>query len=480
MAEGVGADVDKEFDKTTMSGHQLPPSSLTWIGSDRRLARRVARPVRNFMAIEASSGIVLVIATIIALVWANSPWSDLYHEILELHLVIEFGGAHVIDESVEHLINDGLMAIFFFVVGLEIKRELVVGELRDPRAAALPSIAAIGGMVVPALIFFSLNTSSPESAGWGIPMATDIAFALGVMSLLGPRVPTQLKLFLLALAIVDDVGAIAVIAIFYTDSINATWLAICIGLLIVVFVMQRAKIWYTPIYAIIGIVIWDAALESGIHATIAGVALGLMTPARPLQREVKPEEVVGTVVDPEDLDAHGARRATLYVRESVSVAERLETLIHPFSSFVILPIFALANAGIELSTEGISDASTSTVTWGIILGLIVGKTAGVSLFAWIAVRSGISTLPRNVTWSQMVAVAMLAGIGFTVALFITGLAYDGDSLEVFDTQARMGILLASLIASILGCVLLLRSTRDPDAPASAEHEESSPVPSEVN
>lgn len=463
-----------------MAGNELPPSTLTWIGSDRRLARRVARPVRRFMAIEAASGIVLVVATIVALVWANSPWSDLYHEILDLHLVIEFGGTHILDESVEHLINDGLMAIFFFVVGLEIKRELVVGELRDPRAAALPTIAALGGMVVPALIFFSLNTSSPESAGWGIPMATDIAFALGVMSLLGSRVPTQLKLFLLALAIVDDVGAIAVIAIFYTDEINSTWLAVCIGLLILVYAMQRAKIWYVPIYTIVGVVIWDAALESGIHATIAGVVLGLMTPARPLQREVKPEEVVGTVVDPEDLDAHGARRATLYVRESVSVAERLETLIHPFSSFVILPIFALANAGIELSSEGIRDASTSSVTLGIILGLVVGKTLGVALFSWAAVRLGISTLPRNVTWPMVVAVAMLAGIGFTVALFITGLAYDGDSLEVFDTQARMGILLASLIASVLGCVMLLRATRAPDAPESVETKISSPVPPEVN
>ena len=432
------------------------------------------------MAIEAASGIVLVIATIVALVWANSPWSDVYHEILDLHLLIEFGGTHIIDESVEHLINDGLMAIFFFVVGMEIKSELVVGELRDPRAAALPTIAALGGMVVPALVFFSLNTSSPESAGWGIPMATDIAFALGVMSLLGKRVPTQLKLFLLALAIVDDVGAIAVIAIFYTDEINIPWLSICIGLLVVVYLMQRAKIWYTPLYAIIGIVIWDAALESGVHATIAGVALGLMTPARPLQREVKPEEVVGTVVDPSDLDAHGTRRATLYVRESVSVAERLQTLIHPFSSFVILPIFALANAGIEFSSEGIRDASTSTVTFGIVFGLVLGKTVGVSLFSWLAVRFGICPLPRGVTWPQMVAVAMLAGIGFTVALFITGLAYDGEGLEVLDEQARMGILLASLIASIVGVVLLSRSTRPEVEVESKNEPRSSPVPSEVN
>jgi NhaA family Na+:H+ antiporter len=327
---------------------------------------------------------------------------------------------------------------------------------------------------LPALLFFALNTSGPEAKGWGIPMATDIAFALGVMSLLGNRVPTQLKLFLLALAIVDDVGAIAVIAIFYTDEINEPWLIAAVGLLVLVFTMQREQIWYTPIYVIIGVVIWYAVLKSGVHATIAGVALGFLTPAIPLQREVAPDEVVGTVVDPEDLDAAGARRASLFVRESVSVAERLETLIHPFSSFVILPLFALANAGIELSSEGVSDASTSTVTLGIILGLIVGKTVGVTLFSWLAIRFGVSPLPRGVSWPQMVAVAMLAGIGFTVALFITGLAYKGDGLEVFDTQARMGILLASLIASILGLAMLSRATR-PDK----SQLRSSPVPPEV-
>ncbi len=415
------------------------------------------------MEIEAASGVMLVIATIIALVWANSGWSDLYHELLDLHLVIEFGDLHILDESVEHLINDGLMAIFFFVVGVEIKRELVAGELRDPRAAALPSIAAIGGMVIPAGLYFILNTSSPEADGWGIPMATDIAFALGVMSLLGNRVPNELKLFLLTLAIVDDVGAIAVIAIFYTASINVTWLMIAIGLLVAVFVAQKVKVWYTPLYVIVGIIIWYAVLESGVHATIAGVALGLLTPATPLVSKVDREELTGTVVDPEDLDAGSVRRAQLYVRESVSVAERMETLIHPFSSFVILPIFALANAGIELSGEALSDAATSSVTIGIILGLVVGKTVGVSVFSYFAVRSGLCTLPRNVTWPMVVAVAMMAGIGFTVALFITGLAFAGDDLAVLNTQARMGILAASLLAAVGGAALLSRATKEDPA-----------------
>ena len=442
-----------------MANNALPPASLTWIGSDRRLARRVGRPVLRFLAIEAAAGIVLVVATIAALVWANSPWSDSYHEILDLHLELTFGSWHVLDESVEHLINDGLMAIFFFVVGVEIKRELVAGELRDPRAAALPTIAAIGGMVVPALIYFALNSTTPEADGWGIPMATDIAFALGVMSLLGSRVSTQLKLFLLTLAIVDDIGAISVIAIFYTREIHTNWLLGAIGLLALVFALQRIRVWYIPLYTLLGVCIWYAVLESGVHATIAGVALGLLTPATPLQREVRPSEVMGTVVDPEDLDAASARRASLYVRESVSVAERMENLIHPFSSFVILPVFALANAGVELTSEGISDAATSTVTLGIMLGLVVGKTVGVTLFAWIAVRTGLSTLPRFCTWPQMVAVAMLAGIGFTVALFITGLAFEGDDLALLDSEGRLGILVASFVASVGGLALLARSTR---------------------
>lgn len=466
-----------------MSGHHnLPPSELTWIGSDRRLARRLGRPVLRFVALEPAAGIVLVAATILALVLANSPLSDLYHDILDLHLTIDFGDVHILDESVEHLINDGLIAIFFFVVGIEIKQELVVGELKSARAAALPTIAAIGGMVTPALLYFAFNSSSPESDGWGIPVATDIAFALGIMSLLGNRVPTPLKLFLLALAIVDDIGAIAIIAIFYTNEINTAWVITAIVLLVLVYAMQRAKIWYTPLYVVIGVVVWYAVLESGIHATIAGVALGLLTPARPLQRKVEPSDIVGTVVDPNDLNAATARRASLYVRESVSVCERLQALIHPFSSFVILPLFALANAGIALSGDSIADAATSSVTLGVVVGLVVGKTVGVTLFSWAAVKSGITSLPPGVTWPMVVAVGMLAGIGFTVSLFITGLAFEGDALEVLDTQARLGILLASLIASIAGLVLLDRSTRKTGAEPDTVHEPVStpePVPAEV-
>lgn len=458
-----------------MSGHNLPPSELTWIGSDQLLAKRFARPVRDFIEADAAGGVVLVLATIVALIWANSPWSDTYHQILDLHLEIDFGSLHILDESVEHLINDGLMAIFFFVIGMEIKTELVTGELNNVRAATLPTVAALGGMIVPAGLYFLLNTSSPESAGWGIPMATDIAFALGIMSLLGNRVPSALKLFLLALAIVDDVGAIAVIAIFYTSEINIAWGLAAIGLLIVIVVLKQMRVWYTPVYVILGTVIWYAVLESGVHATIAGVALGLLAPATPLQTKIKPEMVVGNFVDPNHINPATARRANMYVRESVSVADRLQTLIHPFTSFVILPLFALANAGIALSGDSVSAATTSTVTLGIIVGLLVGKTGGIALFSFVAVKAGICELPRGVTWPQVVAMSLLAGIGFTVALFITGLAFEGAELELLDTQARMGILFASLIASVVGLGALAATTKSPESSGSDTNSELHPV-----
>lgn len=444
-----------------MSGHHhLPPSDLTWIGSDRRFARRVGQPVRKFLENESAVGVVLVAATILALVIANSPAADLYHEILDFHLTIDFGDVHILDESVEHLINDGLIAIFFFVVGLEIKRELVVGELQTIRAAGLPTLAAVGGMVTPALLYFVLNPSGPESAGWGIPLATDIAFAVGILSLLGNRVPTPLKLFLLALAIVDDIGAIAVIALFFTEEINFAWLITAVILLVLIYAMQRAKIWYTPIYVVIGVVVWYAFLESGVHATIAGVALGLLTPATPLQEKIKPNEIFSTVGNPDAFNPATAARASMYARESISVAERLQTLLHPFTSFVILPLFALANAGIALTGDSISAAATSRVTLGVILGLVVGKTFGVTIFCWASVKLGLTSLPKGVTWPMVIAVGLLAGIGFTVSLFITGLAFPGEAVADLDAQARIGILVASFIASVGGLFLLDRATRN--------------------
>lgn len=443
-----------------MAGEHLDPSPLTWLGGERRLARRVGRPVQRFLRIEAASGLLLIAATVVALVWANSPWSESYVDLLHTHITINFGDVLTLDESIEHWINDALMAIFFFVVGLEIKRELVTGELRDPRAAALPAVAAIGGMVVPALFFVVFNSGGPGADGWGIPMATDIAFAVGVVALLGNRVPSAMKVFLLTLAIVDDIGAIAVIAVFYTEDVSTPWLLASLGISFVVVLMRIARIWYIPAYVLVGGFLWLAVFESGIHATIAGVVLGLITPARPL-RDYSDVEGADPAEDPHvgaaiagQASASVVRRATFELRERVSVAERLQEVLHPFSSFLIIPVFALANAGIEISGDSISDAVRSDVTIGVIVGLVLGKLLGVSFFTWIAVKSGLSSLPRGATFVHVVGLAAIAGIGFTVSLFITNLAFD-DAVVI--EGAKLGILAASILAAIIGMLVLSRA-----------------------
>ncbi len=437
-----------------MAHDHLEPSPLTWLGGNRRLARRVGRPVRNFLRIEAAGGLLLILATVVALVWANSPWSHSYHELLETHISIHVGDLLHLDEPLEAWINDALMAIFFFVVGLEIKRELVAGELRDPRAAALPAIAAIGGMVVPALIYVAFAGGGAGADGWGIPMATDIAFAVGVVSLLGNRVPGAMKVFLLTLAIVDDIGAIAVIAIFYTEDLSTGWLLIAVALTMVVVLMRIARIWYIPVYVLVGTFLWLAVFESGIHATIAGVVLGLITPAVPLRDDTPDDDVhIGAAISGQ-ASATVVRRANFELKEQVSVAERLEDVLHPFSSFLIIPVFALANAGIEISGDSLSGALSSDVTLGVVFGLVVGKLAGVSLFTWIAVRSGISRLPRGASFTHVFGLAAIAGIGFTVSLFITGLAFSDP---IVTDEAKLGILAASLIAAIVGSLILMRA-----------------------
>lgn len=443
-----------------MAGENLDPSPLTWLGGDRRLARRVGRPVRDFLAIEAASGVLLISATIIALVWANSPWSESYFDLLHTHITIQFGDVLTLDESIEHWINDALMAIFFFVVGLEIKRELVAGELRDPRAAALPAIGAIGGMVLPALFYVVFNAGGAGADGWGIPMATDIAFAVGVVALLGNRVPSAMKVFLLTLAIVDDIGAIAVIAIFYTDDLSVDWLLAAVGITVVILLMRMARIWYIPAYVFVGGFLWLAVFESGIHATVAGVLLGLITPAHPLRSysgddedEAEEDPHVGAAIAGQ-ASASVVRRATFEIRERLSVAERLEDSLHPFSSFLIIPIFALANAGIEISGDSIKDAMSSDVTIGVIVGLVLGKLVGVSVFTWAAVKSGIASLPRGASMTHVVGLAAIAGIGFTVSLFITNLAFDDPT--VID-EAKLGIVAASILAAVVGVLVLSRA-----------------------
>lgn len=431
-----------------MAGSDSLLKRPTFASSDNSLAKFVARPVLRFVDREVAGGILLLVATAIALIWVNIGWDDSYNDFWHTEIELAVGTWHLPHMSVGHFVNDGLMALFFFVVGLEIKRELVTGDLRSARAAALPVIGAMGGMVVPALFYVMLNTSGEASRGWGIPMATDIAFAIGIVALLGSRVSPKIKLFLLTLAIVDDIGAIAVIAIFYSSDLNTGWLITASVGLIAVWILQRVRVWAIPVYAVLGVFIWYATLESGVHATIAGVALGLLTPARPLLNKRDAQQIVDAL--PSDANVAEVRYASFLAQESVPLTERLENMLHPFTAFMIIPIFALANAGIKLSGDTISDAATSSVTLGIMLGLIVGKPLGITLFTWVATRFGL-TPPEGVSWPQFVGMGFAAGIGFTVSIFVAGLAFESKGVT---DLAKIGILVASLIAAVAALLLL--------------------------
>ena len=429
----------------------------TFASSDNSLAKFVARPVLRFIDREVAGGILLLVATAAALIWANSAWADGYQNFWHAEIELAVGSWHLPHLSVGHFVNDALMALFFFVVGLEIKRELVTGDLSSFRAAALPAIAALGGMVVPAALYLTLNGAGEASRGWGIPMATDIAFAVGIVALLGARVSPKIKLFLLTLAIVDDIGAIAVIAIFYTSDLSTNWLLIAVAGLAAVWLLQRLRVWVIPIYVALGIFIWYATLESGVHATIAGVALGLLTPARPLLNQRDAQQIVDAL--PSNANVAEVRHASFLAQESVPLTERLENMLHPFTAFMIIPIFALANAGISLSSDKISAAASSSVTMGIVLGLVVGKPLGIALFAWVATRFGFP-LPDGVRWPQFIGMGFAAGIGFTVSIFVAGLAFE--SYAITDL-AKIGILAASLVAAI--AALLLLRLGDPSPPS---------------
>jgi Na+:H+ antiporter, NhaA family len=427
----------------------LSGTETSGIDAERDGGPRFIRPLYDFLHTESAGGVVLVVAAAVALVWANSPWKESYADLWSTDLAISVG-SRSLDLTLREWINDGLMALFFFVVGLEIKRELVEGELREPRRAALPAIAAVGGMVVPALLFLVIAVGTDAVSGWGIPMATDIAMAVGVLSLLGRRVAPSLKLFLLALAIVDDIGAIIVIAIFYSEGIHYDALLLVIAAAVLVVILRWTGFRYTAAYAVLGLGMWVALHESGVHATLVGVFFGLMAPTRPIrQREYVDVDALV------DISSAGAARETVTLaRESVSVVEWLEHRLHPWTSFVIVPLFALANAGIPLGADAISDAFSTRVTYGVLVGLVVGKVVGISAFTWLAVRVGAGSLPDGARWSSIVGVAALGGIGFTVSIFVAGLAFDDALLE---DQAKIGILAASIVAGALGALLLSRS-----------------------
>lgn len=437
----------------------------TWATSERFVPQRFVRPFVRFTRIEAASGIVLLAATIVALVWANSRWSASYFQILDTRLIIDFGPIHF-DEDLQHVVNDGLMAIFFFVVGLEIKRQVVHGDLSDRRTAALPVMAAVGGMVFPALIYVLINRDAGEAAiqGWGVPMATDIAFAVGVLAILGSRIPSGARLFLLTLAIVDDIGAISVIAIFYTDDLRLGYLALAIGGLVMAVVATRVGIRSLAFYVPLGVIVWFFTFESGVHATLAGVALGFLTPARPMYPADEFDRRARAILDsfPDEPDTpesreHADHEALLLSdisSEAVSPLSRLEYRLQTWSSFVVIPLFALANAGIDFRDIDIGAALTSTIALGVILGLVLGKTIGISLLSLITVKTGLGRLPDGTSWLHILGLSVVGGIGFTVSLFIASLAFDDPAL---NELAKVGILAGSLLAGLLGAALLLRA-----------------------
>jgi len=427
---------------------------------------RFIRPAAAFVQTQASGGIILLAAAMVALAWANSPWEASYFDLWETQLSIN-AGLFSIEEDLGHAVNDGLMAIFFFVVGLEIKRELLHGELASFRKAALPVAGALGGMVVPALIYLAWNPSGDASKGWGIPMATDIAFAMGVLALLGRRVPFALKVFLLALAIVDDLGAIVVIAIFYTESISlegVVWAVILAG---VIYGFGRAGVRSVDVYVLLGVLFWVAVFKSGIHATIAGVVLAMLTPSRPLYDpaafEASAEGLRVSYREARLRADRDAAQGVLRQFESLSKGtesplERLEHTLHPWVSYLIVPVFALANAGVALSADGIREAAGSGLTLGVVTGLVIGKPAGILIFSWVAVRSGLATLPASVGFVHLLGAGLIAGIGFTVSLFIAGLAFTDPGLI---DEGKIGILAASALAGIVGFAYLWLAPGEP-------------------
>jgi Na+:H+ antiporter, NhaA family len=416
--------------------------------------RALPLAVRRFLQTETSGGVVLVVAALVALVWANSPWHAAYEDLWRTQVTLRVGSMGV-DDDLGHVVNDGLMALFFLVVGLEIKRELVVGELRSWRAAALPVVAAAGGMVVPAALYTAFNLGGEGSSGWGIPMATDIAFAVGVLALLGPRVPAALKLFLLTLAIVDDVGAIVVIAVAYTDDLDLVALGVAAGAVAVALMCLRLRIWSPLVYVPLGVVCWLATYESGLHATLAGVVFGLLTPAQPLAPADVAREWASDMSD--EPTAEELRSLTTVARESVSVAERVQHRLHPLTSFVVVPIFALANAGWRVTSDALSGTGAGRVAAGVAVGLVVGKLAGVVGATALAVRFRVSRLPEGVSWPQLVGVAAVAGVGFTVSLFITELAFEDQ--PALENAAKLAVLAASVLASAVGAIVLTAAAR---------------------
>lgn len=420
----------------------------------------LSRSFRDFTTSSTAGGVILLAVTVAALAWANSAAAASYFALWETNVSLSFGGFSLV-KTLHHWINDGLMVIFFFMVGLEIKREIAVGELASFKKALLPILAAVGGMAGPALVYLAFNAGTSAAHGWGIPMATDIAFALGVLALAGDRVPPALKVFLAALAIVDDMGAVLVIALFYTSELSLTMLAAGAGILALLFIANRMNVRSTAVYLLLGIALWFCFLKSGVHATVAGVLLAMMIPVRSrIDKSDFLRETKRAVERLENDDASAAENELIHhvaavTEDAQSPLHRMEHALQPYVAFLIMPVFAFANAGVALQGD-IAASLVSPVALGVALGLIVGKQAGIFGTTWLAVRTGVAVLPSGVSWPMIYALTWLCAIGFTMALFIAGLAFtDPAAMDV----AKIAILAASTVAGAVGMVLVKKSTR---------------------
>jgi NhaA family Na+:H+ antiporter len=450
----------------TRSGGSGGGLRLPWAQSDRPVPRRVIRPLQSFLDAETASGILIIGAVAIAIAWANSPWRATYEHVWGTEVVLRLSRRSVSDD-LRGWIRDGLMTFFFLVVGFEIKRELITGELRDRRAAILPLVAAVGGMLVPALAYIALTAGSSAERGWGIAMPTDIAFALGVLLLASRRTSPGLKVFLLALAIVDDLGSILVVAIFYSSHLAWASLAAAAGICVAIVAMRRVHVQADAAYVAMGVGLWFALRSGGVSPTLAGVALGLLTPCVPFQRPRTVSEQAHrvadeTVDDPVPPDADAAQWFYLadLARDAVSPLARMESLLHPWASYVVVPLFALSNAGVPLIGHALAAGATSRVAVAIVAARVLGKTLGIWIASGLAVRIGLARLPRGVSWRHVVGVAAAAGIPFTVSLFVAELSIRPGT--VLDS-AKLGILAAALIAGLVGFLLLRAADRRPAA-----------------
>lgn len=433
-----------------------------YIAKRQRRAQKLTNQFQKFFKAESFSGVLLILSMLIGLIWANSSWSASYQALWQTRISFHIAD-FAIDKSLLLWINDGLMAIFFFVVGLEIKRELIVGELSSVQKAAFPIAAALGGMFVPAVIYLAINAGKAGESGWGIPMATDIAFALGILALLGKRAPLSLKIFLTAVAIVDDIGAVLVIALFYTNDIN--WISLATGglIFIILLIINRFCVRKPLPYALLGIALWVAFLKSGVHATVAGVLLAATIPACTMINRKAYLKRTRNYLD--KFEKEGIRDGNTFttskqrsilqaIEDGTHLVEaplqRLEHSLHPWVAYLIMPVFALANAGVDI--RGISlSALANPITIGIISGLVIGKQVGITFFAWLVTRIGLSQKTKGISWKQIYGVSMLAGIGFTMSLFISNLAFSEAALL---TNAKLGILAASFFSALLGWFVL--------------------------